>query len=272
MEKFITYKHSFNAGDLITVLPGIQKLYQEKGKKAVIYQRLDMPAYYFDDAKHPVKNEGGRQVCMNEAVFNMMKPLLESQEYVESFNVWRGEEVVYNFDLTRHNSQIPIPAGDIHAWVTLTFPTLQCDLSKPWLYLPEYQGVASTFHDKILINRTRRYTNPYIDYFFLKNHSDKIKFVGLKDEHEEFCMQWGLDIPHLETNNFYVLAYLIANCRFFIGNQSLCWHLADATKQKRILEVCSTFPNCFPTGANGNAFISQNWLEFLFDKLLKETE
>jgi len=264
---FLTYKHSFNSGDLITVLPGIQKLYFEKGKKAIIYQRLDMPAYYFDDANHPVKTDG-RQVCMNETVFNMMKPLLESQKYIESFEIWRGEKVTYDFDLTRHNSQIPIPAGDIHAWATLTFPTLQCDLSLPWIdapTLPEVKG-------KIIVNRTRRYTNPYIDYFFLKKHSDKIVFVGLADEYALFCQQYDMVIPWFQSTDFLQLASAINSCRFFIGNQSLCWHLADAMKVNRVLEVCSAYPNCFSTGANGYHFITQSWLEYIFDKLLKDTE
>lgn len=265
MGDFLTYKHSFNAGDLITALPGIQKLYKEKGKKAIIYQRLDMPAYYFDDANHPVKTDG-RQVCMNETVFNMMKPLLESQEYIESFEIWQGEKVVYDFDLTRHNSQIPIPAGDIHAWVTLTFPTLQCDLSEPWL------SVKTIPNNLILINRTRRYNNPYIDYFFLKNHSDKIAFIGLPDEYSVFCQQFNLVVPYIQVKDFYELAQVIAGCRFIVCNQSLAYHLADAMKTPRILEVCNAFPNCFPTGADGHAFITQNWLEFLFEKLLKETE
>lgn len=249
------------------MLPGIQKLYKEKGKKAIIYQRLDMPAYYFDDANHPVKTDG-KQVCMNKAVFDMMKPLLESQEYIESFEVWQGEKVVYDFDLTRHNSQIPIPAGDIHAWVTLTFPTLQCDLSKPWLRIEKVKH----YKDFIVINRTERYTNPYIDFFFLKDKEYRVVFLGLPHEHKKFCEDFGLEVPRFETNDFFELARIISSCRFFIGNQSLCWHLADAIKIPRILEVCSAFPNCFPTGANGHAFITQNWLEYLFEKLLKETE
>ena len=274
MGDFLTFKHSFNSGDLITMLPGLQKMYFEKGKKFKGYQRLDMPAYYFDDAKHPVTTDGV-QVCMNKAVFDMMKPLLESQDYIESFDVWQGEKVTYDFDLTRHNAQIPIPNGSIHSWVTLAFPFLETDLSVPWLSFPKMTPIngkmISTFHDKILINRTRRYKNPYIDYFFLKEHTDKIKFIGLKDEHEEFCNQFNIEIEHLDVHNFYALAYIIANCRFFVGNQSLCWHLADATKQKRILEICTAFPNCFPTGKDGHSFVSQGSLEYQFNELLKET-
>jgi len=266
MGDFLSYKHSFNSGDLITVLPGIQDIYKKRGKKAKIYQRLNMPAYYFTDATHPVQYSGVN-VCMNESVFNMMKPLLESQEYIESFEVWKGEKTIYDFDLTRHNSQIPLPAGDIHAWATLTFPMLQCDLSQPWLHIP-----AKSYVPYILINRTLRYNNPYIDYFFLKKYQDVMMFVGVKEEHEKFCNDFELNIPLAETNNFLELAFAISSCRFFMGNQSLCWHISDALKKPRVLEVCSPFPNCFPTGANGHSFTSQGSLEYIFETLLKKTE
>lgn len=270
---FTTYLNSFNSGDLITMMPGMQKLYRKSGKKALIYQRIDMPAYYFDDAKHPVKNADGVQVCVNMETFKMLKPLIESQEYVEGFEIFNGEKVDCDFDLTRHSSQIPLPGGDIHAWPTLIFPQLECDLSERWIYVYQYT-LENPFGctDKIIINRTTRYNNPYIDYFFLKEHQDKLIFAGTETEHRIFCEQFKLNIPLLIVKNFLELAQAIASCRFFVGVQSFCWHLADAQKIKRILEVCVFYPNSFPTGKDGYAFISQESLEYRFMELLKETE
>lgn len=269
---YITFKNSFNSGDLITMLPGIKNLYNQTGQKAVIYQKLNMPAYYFDDALHPVKDENGVQVCMNEATFLMMKPLLESQEYIEKYEVWGGEAVTFDFDLTRHSSQIPLPGGDIHAWPTLIFPQLECDLSEDWLDFDYDSPDRYKYSDKIIINRTARYNNPYIDYFFLKEYEDKLIFAGLDFERKSFCDKYKLQIPLMQVSDFKELFLHIANCRFFVGGQSLCWHLADAVKQKRILEVCPQYPNCFPTGANGHSFVSQVSLEYRFKQLLKETK
>jgi hypothetical protein len=263
----ITYKNSFNAGDLVTMLPGMQKLHMETGKKSVIYQRLNMVAYYYDDAKHPVKNSNGVQVCMNKKVFDMMKPLLEAQPYIEEYRVWKGEEVMFDFDLTRHSSQIPIPGGDIHSWVFLIFPQLSCDLSVPWI-----NKKPPFVFDKIIINRTARYNNPYVDYFFIKKHEDKVMFAGTSMEHKKFCSDFELNIPLLKVNNFLELAQAISSCRFFIGNQSMCWHIADAMKHPRILEVCSAYPNSFPTGGLGEVFVTQPGLDYYFNKFLKETE
>ena len=264
----ITYKNSFNSGDLITMLPGMQKLYRETGQKAKIYQRLDMPAYYYDDANHPIRDKNNVQVCMNEATFLMMKPLLEAQDYIESFEIWQGEKVQFDFDLTRHSSQIPLPSGSIHAWGSLIFPQLECDLSEPWV-----DAKYTSIGNRILINRTFRYNNPYIDYHFLKKHKpETLAFIGTEQEQDKFCKDWGLEITRIDIPDFRRLAMAIKSCRFFVGNQSLCWHLADAMKQKRILEVCAAYPNSFPTGKDGYSFVTQPALEYQFNQLLKETE
>lgn len=263
----LTYKHSFNSGDLLTMMPGMQKIYRETGQKAIILQRLNLPADYGHNIPHPVKNENGVQVCMNKQMFDMMKPLIEAQEYVERFDVWEGESVDFDFDLTRMNAQMPLPGGSIHHWASLIFPQLECDLSKQWIECGLGYGSK-----KIIINRTGRYQNPYINYFFLKEHQDHIEFAGTEKEHEMFCNEWGLNIRYLKVDNFLALAKHISNSRFMVGGQSLAWHISDGMKQRRILEVCSAYPNTFPTGANGYSFISQVSLEFQFNKLLKETE
>lgn len=273
----IKVKHSFNSGDLITVLPGLQHLYKTTNRKTIIYQVLDFPAYYYDGAQHPVKDETGQQVCMNKSMFEMMKPLLEAQDYIESFEVWQGEQVDINFDATRDSRAIPMPNGDIHFWPFFVAPDLQCDLSEEWIrtMFGYYSGVEIIMEkskyeiDGIVINRTSRYTNPYISYHFLKKYS--VHFIGTKDEYEDFCSSYKVvNAIFLKCDNLLDAARFIKHSKLFIGNQSLCWHLADAMKVPRLLEVCSVFPNTFPTGANGYAFLKQECLEFYVDKILNK--
>jgi len=262
----LTYRHSFNSGDLISALPGIQKLYKETGKKAIIYQRIDFFPSYDHTDYHPIKNEDGKQVCMNKKTFEFMKPLLESQEYVEAFKIWNGEDVDFNLEETRTKNREVMSGGLIHYWPFLSIPELECDLSIPWLKVNPIKG------NSICINFTERYRNPKIHYIFLSEYEKDIIFVGLKHEYEIFCEQWRLNIKYVEVENFLQLAQIISGCRFFMGCQSFCWHLADAMKKRRILEVCYLFPNTFPTGANGSAFLKQEPLEYLFNSCLKQTE
>jgi hypothetical protein len=149
---------------------------------------------------------------------------------------------------------------------------MACDLSEEWLDSDYWDWPKRyDYKDKIIINRTERYINPYISYFFLKDYENDIIFSGTEHEHEIFCKQNNLQMPRLEINNFLELAKTIASCRFFVGNQSLNWHLADAQKVTRILELCPQFPNTFPTGANGYAFYHQKTLEYYFQQRLNET-
>lgn len=300
----LTFKHSFNSGDLITVLPGIKHVCEKNSTKAIIYQRLNLQADYGHNDPHPVKDSTGRHVCMNIDIFNMMKPLIEAQSYVEGFFVWEGQSVDFDYDKTRHNSQMPLPGGDIHKWPSLIYPQLEGDLISPWIEVIEpereksvlIEGVfeagcfsisngkwtdnvcnESFCNNMIVINRTARYNNQYISYHFLKAYTNKIVFVGTKDECDFFCKQWGLGcdswnyIYRLSVSNFYKIAQAIKKCALFIGNQSACWHIADAMKVPRILEVCVQYPNTFPTGKNGYSFITQEALEFRFHKLLNES-
>lgn len=281
---YLTYKHSFNAGDLITVLPGIKHLYEKNGKKAIIYQRTDLLANYGHAENHPIMSKDGQMVCMNKSIFSKMKPLLEAQEYIKNFIIWEGQSVDFDFDITRHNSQMPLPGGNIHKWPSLIYPQLECDLYAPWLtnyyYLgfskkeagarwADYLGCGSSRY--IVINRTERYQNPYIDFFFLRKYQKELVFLGTKKEALMFQEKWGLRIPFYEALDFRELASIIHYSRFFIGNQSFCWHIADAMKIPRILEVCSQYPNTFPTSDNGYSFILQDALEFHFHNLLNKT-
>jgi hypothetical protein len=267
MDDFFRLKHSFNAGDLIVVLAGLQNLYRTTGKKTRVYQRLFLPAFYYDGAPHPVTHNG-QPVCMNEDIFNRLKPLIEAQEYIESFRIWKGEEVNYDIDLTRDSKIIPMPAGFIHTYAWSIYPELACDLSESWIDF-EFP-LPAVFGNKIIINRTERYTNPYITYFFLKEYQDNIMFSGTSNEHKLFCEQWGLNIELLVTNDFLQITRLIKACKFGIFNQSLHWHVADSMKCKRILELCPQFPNSFPTGKDGYAFYHQKNLEYYFQKLINE--
>jgi hypothetical protein len=273
---FITFKHSFNAGDLITVLPGIKHICEKNNTKAVVYQRLDLPADYGHNDPHPVAS-GGRQVCMNTQIFSMIKPLIEAQGYIDRFEVWEGQQVDFDYDKTRQNSQMPLPGGSIHKWPSLIFPQLECDLSAPWIdktpelpkgSLADWFGVAN---DYVLINRTDRYQNPYIDYHFLNEYSTRLLFIGTEEEWKAFNSKFNLRTALARCKDFRQLANVVSNCLFFIGNQSFCWHVADAIKVPRILEVCAQYPNTFPTGKDGYSFITQEALEFRFHKLLNES-
>ncbi len=271
MADFFTIRHSFNSGDLISIMAGLRQIWSSTGKKIKILQRINLPAYYYEGQVSVIKDKEGSSVCMNEMMFFMIKPLVEAQEYIESFEVWEGQAFDLDYDLTRDTKSIPMPAGTMHSWYEAVFPQTSTDLSVPWLSANKSSISVGYYSDKILVNRSQRYYNPYVSYYFLKQYEDRLLFSGTQDECDSFCGQWNLTIRRLdEVDNFYQLAQIIQWCKFGIYNQSLNFHIADALKAPRILELCAAFPNTFITGANGYQFYRQAALEFFVNKLINE--
>lgn len=255
--------NSFNSGDAITFLAGLRGIYEKEGIKSNFYQRLHFPAFYYEGATHPIADSDNKPVTMNEKQWNLLQPLIEKQTYIEKASVWSGEEIALSFDDTRDRRLLNMPYGNIHFWAFLVHSRLQTDLSKAWIEAETVSG----YEDLVVINRTQRYQNPYISYFFLKPYENNFIFAGTETEHKIFCETWNIEVPLLQPKDFYELACIIKSCRFFMGNQSMCWHIADAMKSKRLLEFSPDFPNTFPTGANGQIFLYQQSLEQQFKEL-----
>jgi hypothetical protein len=267
-------KHSYKSGDFISLMPGLQKIYKEKGKKWRIYQRINLPEFQCDNCKQYVSSSDETKVCMSERMFNLLKPLIESQEYIESFNIWGGETFDIDIDLSRESNLIPMPGGMLHHYPWTIAPELACDLSIPWLkvhpmgYCNTTDGIRQ-LSEIIIVNRTDRYTNPYITYFFLKEYENNIVFSGTEKEWTSWCSTQKLNVPLIVTEDFLELARAIGSCKLILSNASMAWHISDALKTNRILELSRSFPNTFPTGNSGYAFYSQRALEFYVSKLMQ---
>lgn len=262
MNNPIKCKTSSPAGDLISFLAGLKKMWEDTGRKSIIYQRLDMPGAGTETSIHPYKNEFDEPVCMNLYSYRMLKPLITSQTYIEDYLIYEGEkDLEVDFDLIRMERYTNQPRGSLNRWFNYVFPQMASDLSKPWL------KVRKKNNGKIIINFTQRYRNHLNTYHFLKEHQENILFAGLENERELFCSTWNLDIQRLEVKNFYELAAEIAGCKFFLGNQSFCYQLAEAMKVPRILEIFPMMPNVIPVGSGGYDFYHQGSLDYYFNKL-----
>jgi hypothetical protein len=234
---------------------------------------LDQKAFYYPGAEHPYESMFPRYA------FDMMKPLIEAQSYVNSFNIWKGEEIIVDLDKHRERA-LGMPYGSIHRWLGFCYPDTQCDLSKPWIKVDQFGSFThhqdgsitaeSKYPSKVLINRTSRYNKPYLTYWFLEKYKENLMFCGLPEEHQKFQKDWGFELPLLIVDNFLELAIAIKCCKFFLGNQSMCYAIAEALKVPRLLEVCDFAPNVQPIGPNGFDFQFQEGLVYLVDKLMKE--
>lgn len=278
MEEFIRYKTSSPAGDLISFLAGIKQMYAQTGKKGVIYQRLNMPGAAYSDSIHPFQNDEGAPICMPQVMFEMLKPLVCSQEYVEDYRLFTGEEVDFDFDLIRQERFTNQPKGSLNRWYSYVFPEMASDLSTRWLQL--YGGDIMTIEEwtkkrsapdlKVVINFTLRKRNHIIHYNWLKPYQDRLIFAGLQKERDWFCREWDLDMPLLQVDNFLQLAQHIANAKLFLGNESMCFQIAEALKAPRILESFPMMPTNIPVGEDAFDFYHQSAVQYYFHKLLNK--
>jgi hypothetical protein len=259
-------KTSSPAGDLIAMLAGIKHLCETQNTKAIIYQRLNTPGIGYEGTigLHPFKDSVGDEVMMNEYMFTMLKPLLDGQEYIESYEIYTGQDHEIDLDNVRMKTFTNQPLGSINRWLFYVYPQMACNLSHAWVFPKKLDVFGSS--DVIAINFTFRYRNHLVDYSVLKKHKF-IEFVGLPEEHERFCKQWGLDIPLRKFSNFRHLAVYLKSCKLFLGNQSFCYQLAESMKIPRILELSPVLPNVIPYGENGYDFYHQQALEYYLEKL-----
>lgn len=248
-------KHCCNPGDIIASLIACKK-YHEITKRRIKYlQKVNRPAAYYPGAVHPTVDENGGNVTLNKRMFDLIKPLIESQEYIESFEEYDGQRVDIDFDAIRGRTFVNLPHGSIQSWLFYAFPDLEADISKPWIFLdPQRQQIEEVTKGKVLINFTERYRNNQInlEYYFLREYAPDLIFAGTPGEHFKFCNQWGLNIPLLETKDFLEVAYAIRGSRFLFCNQSWMWNCATALGTPRVLEVCNYAQNCLPFYGDDN--------------------
>lgn len=261
----LTYKNSSPAGDLISLLPSIRQIYRQTGKKAIIYQALNVPGQSLPDKPQPFQNEAGESIMMAELTFKMLSPLIKYQEYIEDFLVYEGQTVDYDFDKMRLETFTNQPMGSLNRWPFYVFPEMACDLSEKYIEVPE-----GTMNGKIIINFTSRYRNNWINYFFLKQYEEHILFCGLDNEYQTFCKQWKLNIEHYQPKDFLELASSMNECKFFLGNASMMFQIAEGLKIPRILETFHPMPNVIPMGANGVDFYHQQAAELYVHKFFSK--
>lgn len=265
----INVKHFCNPGDLIASMAGLKSYYEANGTKIQLLQQLDIEANYYEGAQHGTTNAAGKMVCMNQKIFDMIKPLVESQEYIHGMEEYVGQEPIrIDIDVIRKKLFVNLPHGLIQCWVMYAFPDLAYDLSKAWIILkgecPKHVG--EQVNGKILLNFTERYRNGHINYYFLRKFKHRIVFAGTDREHLLFCNRWKLDVPKLQVNDFLELAHAIKNCKYLLANQSMIWNLAEAMKTPRILEVCEFAQNCAPfIGEKSYGYFHQEAVEYYVD-------
>jgi hypothetical protein len=250
----VCFSHIGLIGDIIYSMPCMLALAGDK--KIELYLDTTQKSMYPKKYKHYNDNK-----ILTEKSVSFLRPLILSNPAFALCNVLGKESIDYDLNEFRRYP-FDYRMGHICRWYFLTY-AVSYNLGAPWLNVqPDNQ-----YKNDILIARSFRYRAPGINYSFLRK-LENVSFIGLADEYQD--MKNAIpNLKHVVVSDALQLAKTIAGCKFFIGNQSFPFAVAEALKVKRVLEVCYQTPNVIVEGANGYDFCFQQQFEQIINDLMK---
>tara|TARA_B100000674_G_scaffold206032_1_gene168372 strand:+ start:512 stop:1405 length:894 start_codon:yes stop_codon:yes gene_type:complete len=246
----LNFFHSGPLGDLIYSLPLIKKL--SDSHKCNLYVNLNKK-FTYDYYKHT-----GNGYYIDERTFKFLSPLLKTQKSLNTIKKYEDEKIDINLDLFR---EIPISFTFNSPRWFFAITGEHFDLNNPSLFVDDHAEIKN----KIVILRSFRFRNIYINYDFLKNYNDLL-YVGVEEEYQDLKK----NIPNLEMYNckdLLEMAQIIKSSKFFLGNMSVGYALSETLKVPRLLEASPETPFVQPVGNNGFDFFFQPHFEKLFKYL-----
>jgi hypothetical protein len=249
-KKEITFLHSGHIGDIINILPVLKEI--SKTHKCKLFIELNLPL--------PVTYEGhqGGQFYLNEKIYKMLFPLLKQQKYISSINIFTNQKIDINFNIIR---KLPINLLFDNLRYAFHIAGVQVNLNNEFLYVDNHPHIKN----KIVILRSFRYQNNFINYNFLENYENPF-YVGTYDEFKDLKKNLK-NLEFYECKDFLDMAMIIKSSKIFIGNSSLGIDIADGLKTPRLLEASPYFPARQIHGEKGYDFYFQSHFEKYFNIL-----
>ena len=247
IKKEISFKHSGHSGDIINALPVIKNLSKTHKCNLFININKSLNTIY---TKHTAE-----KVYFIDKIFKMLVPLLKSQSYINKVEKFESQDIDIDLDIFR---ELPINISFDNLRYSYQITGIQPDIEKPYLSA----GMHKEIKNKIIIQRTFRYRNQFINYKFLNSYND-IFFVGTSSEYEDLKREVK-NLNYYECKDFLEMAEIINSSKFFIGNSSVGFPIAEALKVPRLLESCPYFPAAQPHGKDAYDFYYQIHFEKFF--------
>ena len=249
--KELSFLHSGQLGDLIYSLATIKEL--SKSHKCKLYIQIDkpMPLNYGNSSK---------KVFISKRSGDLIFPLLRNQDFLDAVDIYKDEKIDINLDLFR---DIPI---NLSFYSTRWFSHMcgiNINVENTFLSAKPHNLIKN----KIIIHRSPRYRNPYINYKFL-NNAKNLLCIGLEDEFKNLKKEID-NLEFHDCKDFLEMAEIIKASKFYIGNMSFQYVMAEGLKIPRLLEASPDFPVVFPVGPNAFDAYHQNHFEKFFANLNK---
>jgi len=248
--KELSFLHSGRLGDLIYSLATIKEL--SKSHKCKLYIQIEKPILGPYDSS--------RKVFINKRCGDLILPLLRNQDFLDAVNIYKDEKIDINLDLFR---DIPISLSFYSSRWFSHICGININVENTFLSVKPHELIKN----RIIVGRSSRYRNAYINYKFLKN-TKNLLCIGLEEEFQDSKKDIN-DLEFHECKDFLEMAEIIKASKFFIGNMSLQYIISEALKVPRLLEASPDFPAAFPVGPNAFDAYHQNHFEKFFTNLNK---
>ena len=248
--KELSFLHSGRIGDVIYSLPTIKEL--SKSHKCKLYVQIEKPILGPYDSS--------RKVFINKRCGDLILPLLRNQDFLDAVNIYKDEKIDINLDLFR---DIPISLSFYSSRWFSHICGININVENTFLSVKPHELIKN----RIIVGRSSRYRNAYINYKFLKN-TKNLLCIGLEEEFQDSKKDIN-DLEFHECKDFLEMAEIIKASKFFIGNMSLQYIISEALKVPRLLEASPDFPAAFPVGPNAFDAYHQNHFEKFFANLNK---
>jgi predicted O-methyltransferase YrrM len=211
------YSHSGDLGDTVAACALVREL---GGGELVLYPT----------------NTRDRMTPARAAV---IAPLLERQHYITGVRYSdhpAAEEPNLNLDHWRHNYKCGLNLADMYfSWIGK--PHL--DRDQPWLWA-DPNPVA-----EVVFARSPRYHGSFPWKKGVKKYAGRSVFLGLPDEHDAFCREFG-HVPYHPTKNLLDVAEVVAAAKLVLVNQTSIFWVTEGLKRPVCLEAAngSGLENC----------------------------
>ena len=235
-----SYRHSGTLGDLIYSLSIVKKL--GGGQFLVALENIENCVAQYGYRPDEVDPMHKGRFTYND--YQLLKPLLQRQSYVEDVGTWTQGTPETDIDLDKFRGVLfrGFEGNYVQAYhMTFNIPFTPAVLNETWLEADPIRVAP------IVVNRTFRYRCPNgtATWSNMMDEADMARngvFVGNTDEHEDFVRETGCPIPYHPVKDFKELADVIAGADLFMGNQSAAYSIAMGLGKDTVLETIKIKP------------------------------
>lgn len=231
------FKHSGTFGDLLYGLPVIKKA--GSGTMAIALRNIESCVAEY--GYRPEEVDPAHKGRFRESDFDLLKPLLDRQSYINDVIVWDGN---HDVDLDKFRGVLfrGFEGNYVEAYYrTFNLPFTPDVYNETWLEA-DPKRIAP-----VVINRTFRYRCPNgtASWQNLLANADIVNngiFVGTEEEHQDFVQETGFAVKYYPVKDFKELADVIAGADLFMGNQSAAYSIAMGLGKASVLETIKIKP------------------------------